>query len=477
VTARATPSRAEEVLGLLRERDFRMVDVRFVDLLGAWHHFTLPAHQLVESAFSEGLGIDGSAIRGFAPVHRSDLVVVPDPRTARPDPLAEAPTLVLLADIREPDGEASHPLDPRGVARRAEAHLRNRGLATHAFFGPQTEFFVFDQVRVRAESHAAGYEVDAGSGHWNSDREEFPNLGYKARRKLAAQVAPPTDTFGDLRTEMCLVLEDVGLTTLRHHHEAASGGQSEIDLHYDTLLAQADALCWLKHVVKNVARRAGKTATFMPKPILDDNGSGMHTHISLWRDAEPLFAGEAGFGLSSLALSFVAGVLAHGPALCAFTNPTTNSYKRLVAGFGAPTHLAYSAGNRSVAVRIPAHARQPRSRRIELRTPDPLANPYLALSAILMAGIDGIERGLQPGEPLDADAFALDEQSLRHVPSIPASLEEALRALDADREFLIQGGVFDGALLDAWIRWKREHEVHEVRLRPHPHEFSLYFDG
>ena len=470
------PQSPSEVLAFVRDRDVRMIDLRFIDLLGRWQHFTVPAHQLDEAAFERGFAFDGSSLRGWKGVHESDMVVVPDASSGRLDPFLEVPTFVLLGDVRNPDGTA-YGRDPRQVARRAEAHLRRSGVATHAFFGPEPEFFVFDEVRVRShDSHAASYQLDAASAHWNSDREEFPNLGYKVPAKGGYLPVPPTDAFHDLRTEMVLALEDLGITVERHHHEVASGGQAEIDIRYGTLLEQADKVCWLKYVVKNVARRAGKTATFIPKPLLGDNGSGMHTHMSLWRDAEPLFAGEHE-GISTLARQFIAGILAHAPALCAFANPTTNSYKRLVPGYEAPIRCIYGRSNRSAAIRIPAAAHDPKACRIEFRTPDPMANPYLAFSAMLLAGLDGIERGLDPGPAFERDIFALSHEDLRQMPAVPASLEAALDALDADRGFLVQAGVFDDDLIDAWLGWKRDHEVHEVRMRPHPHEFALYYDG
>lgn len=471
------PKSPQEILDFVRDQDVRMVDVRFTDLLGSWQHFTVPRHELDAQSFEAGFAFDGSSIRGWKSIEDSDMLVVPDATTARIDPFMEVPTLALVGDVRQPADGAVYGRDPRGVARRAEAHLVASGVADRAFFGPEAEFFVFDDVRYRSDGNAASYVVDSGSGHWNTDREEFPNLGYKVRPKGGYVPMPPADALHDLRTEMALALEDVGIVVERHHQEVASGGQAEIDIRYDSLLAQADKLCWFKYVVKNVARRAGKAATFMPKPIVGDNGNGMHVHMSLWKDAQPLFAGDGYGGMSSLAMHFIAGILAHAPALCALTNPTTNSYKRLVAGFEAPVYLAYSASNRSAAVRIPAAAKQAKSARIEFRTPDPTANPYLAFAALLMAGLDGIQRQLDPGAPFDRDLYAASPEDLARISSVPGSLEEALAALQADRGFLEAGGVFPPDLIDAWIEWKRNAEAREVRMRPHPHEFALYFDA
>jgi glutamine synthetase len=402
--------------------------------------------------------------------------VIPVASTARVDPFMEVPTLVLLGDIQDPVTGQDYERDPRAIARRAEEHLRATGIADRAFFGPEAEFFIFDDVRFRSEPNGSMYQIDSSTGAWNSDREEFPNLGYKVRSKGGYVPVPPTDALHDLRTEMTLALEDVGISVERHHHEVASGGQAEIDIRYDSLVTQADKMCWFKYVVKNVARRAGKTVTFMPKPIYGDNGNGMHTHMSLWKEAQPLFSGEAYAGMSELALHYIAGVLKHAPALCAFTNPSTNSYKRLVPGYEAPVNLAYSGRNRSAAIRIPAASSEPKAARIEFRTPDPTANPYLAFAALLMAGLDGIERRLDPGEPLDKDIYSLTPEELKDVPSAPSSLEGALDALERDHEFLLRGDVFNQDILRAWIDWKRTQEVNEVRMRPHPHELALYFD-
>jgi glutamine synthetase len=454
-----------------------MVDLRFVDLLGAWQHFTVPIHALTETTFENGLSFDGSSIRGWKAINDSDMLVVPDPDTAQLDPFMAVPTLVMLGDIRDPITRQDYPRDPRALAKRAEAHLRATGVADTAYVGPEAEFYVFDDVRYENNPNAASYSVDAVGGQWNTGREEFPNLGYKMRQQQGYFPVPPSDALQDLRTEMALTLAEVGIGVECHHHEVGAGGQSEIDITYDSLLRQADNLCWFKYTVKNVARRSGRTVTFMPKPIYGENGNGMHLHMSLWKDGAPLFAGEEYAGLSETALHFIAGVLRHAPALCAFCNPSTNSYKRLVAGFEAPVSLAYSGRNRSAAIRVPVGSTTAQAIRVEFRTPDPLCNPYLGFSAMLMAGLDGIERKLDPGRPLDKDLYNLPPEELKDVPSVPNSLEAALDALERDHEFLLVGDVFDTDLLQAWLAWKRSREVLEVRTRPHPYELALYFDG
>jgi glutamine synthetase len=470
------PQTPREILDFVRDRDIRMVDLRFCDLLGTWQHFTVPSHELSEPAFEGGFGFDGSSIRGWRAINNSDMLVVPDASTARVDPFMEVPTLVLMGDIRDPITGQDYERDPRTLAKRAEEYLRSTGIADKAFFGPEAEFFIFDDVRFSTGTNHASYQVDSVSGHWNNNREEFPNLGYKTRAKGGYVPVPPTDALHDLRTEMVLALEEVGISVERHHAEVATGGQAEIDIRYDSLVRCADKMCWFKYVVKNVARRAGKTVTFMPKPVYGDNGNGMHTHMSLWKDARPLFSGEEYAGMSEMAMHYIAGILKHAPALCAFTNCSTNSYKRLVPGFEAPVNLAYSSRNRSASIRIPAASSEPKAARIEFRTPDPTANPYFAFAALLLAGIDGIERKLDPGEPLDRDIYAMSPEELKDVPSAPGSLEGALDALERDHEFLLRGDVFSHDLLRAWIDWKRTQEVDEVRTRPHPHEMALYFD-
>jgi glutamine synthetase len=463
---------ARETLDWAQETRAAMVDLKFTDLLGAWQHMTLPARALEESAFEEGLGFDGSSIRGWQGISESDMLLVPQAETAILDPATEVPTLSLICEVVDPVTREGYAKDPRGVARRAEEYLRSTGIADTAYFGPESEFFVFDSVSYELADHRAHYEVDSAEGHWNSGK---PGLGYTVRPKEGYFPPAPHDTLSDLRTAMVLTLERLGIPCEFHHHEVASGGQCEIDLRFQTLTRMADQVMTYKYVVKNVARAHGKTATFMPKPIFGDNGSGMHTHQSLWKQGTPLMADKSGYaGLSQLARSYVGGLLAHAPALLAFCAPTTNSYRRLVPGYEAPVNLVYSQRNRSACIRIPMYSESPKAKRIEFRCPDASANPYLAFAAMLMAGLDGIQRGLDPGAPADYDLF---EDVAADVPQVPGSLDEALAALEADSEFLLAGDVFSEELIAAWIAWKRANELDAVRLRPHPAEFALYFDA
>jgi glutamine synthetase len=467
----ATKPEAREAIAWADTTRAQMVDLKFCDLLGTWQHMTLPVRAFDEAAFDEGLGFDGSSIRGWQGISESDMLLMPQAETAILDPAAEVPTLSLVCEIADPVTREPYAKDPRGVARRAEAHLRASGIADTAYFGPECEFFVFDEVHYELGPNRSHYCVDSPEGYWNSGR---PGLGYTSRPKEGYFPPAPHDSLHDLRTQMVLTLERLGIPCEFHHHEVASGGQCEIDLRFTTLTQMADQVMTYKYVVKNLARAAGKTATFMPKPIFGDNGSGMHTHQSLWADGEPLMSdGEGYAGLSPLARSYVAGLLEHAPALLAFCAPTTNSYRRLVPGYEAPVNLVYSQRNRSACIRIPMYSDSPKAKRIEFRCPDASANPYLAFSAMLMAGLDGIERGLDPGAPADYDLF---EDADGSVPQVPGSLPEALDALEADHEFLLRGGVFSEELIRTWIDWKRENEVDVVRLRPHPAEFSLYFD-
>jgi len=454
-----------------RETSAAMVDLKFCDLLGTWQHVTLPIGSFDESAFDEGLGFDGSSIRGWQGIDKSDMILMPDASTAILDPFTEVPTLSLVCEIAEPVTYEPYAKDPRRVARRAEAYLRETGIADTCFVGPECEFFVFDEVSYASGANEARYKVDSSEGHWNSGD---PGLGYTIREKHGYFPPAPHDTLHDLRTRMVLTLERLGVQCEFHHHEVASAGQCEIDLRFESLSRMADQVLLYKYVVKNTALAAGKTATFMPKPIFGDNGSGMHCHQSLWLEGTPLFADRSGpAGLSQLARGYVGGLLAHAPALLAFCAPTTNSYRRLVPGYEAPVNLAYSSRNRSACIRIPTYNESPKAKRIEFRCPDPTANPYLAFAAMLMAGLDGIERGLDPGEPCDFDLFEDD----RGVAQVPGSLAEALDALEADHAFLLKGDVFSEELIRTWIDWKREHEVDPVRLRPHPMEFALYYDA
>jgi glutamine synthetase len=463
---------ARETLDWAQETRAAMVDLKFTDLLGTWQHMTLPVRALEESAFEEGLGFDGSSIRGWQGISESDMLLVPQAETAILDPATEVPTLSLICEVVDPVTHEGYAKDPRGVARRAEEYLRSTGIADTAYFGPECEFFVFDSVSYDLADHRAHYEVDSAEGHWNSGK---PGLGYTVRPKEGYFPPAPHDTLSDLRTAMVLTLERLGIPCEFHHHEVASGGQCEIDLRFQTLTRMADQVMTYKYVVKNVARAHDKTATFMPKPIFGDNGSGMHTHQSLWKQGTPQMADKSGYaGLSQLARAYVGGLLAHAPALLAFCAPTTNSYRRLVPGYEAPVNLVYSQRNRSACIRIPMYSESPKAKRIEFRCPDASANPYLAFAAMLMAGLDGIQRGLDPGVPADYDLF---EEAGAEVPQVPGSLDAALAALEADHEFLLAGDVFSEELIATWITWKLENEVDAVRLRPHPAEFALYYDA
>ncbi len=466
----------KDVINFARENGVKMIDLKFMDFPGMWQHFTVPISQLNEEVFQEGLGFDGSSIRGWQPINASDMLVLPDPTTALLDPFCEVPTLSLICNIVEPLTYEKYSRDPRNISMKAEAYLKSTGLADTVYVGPEAEFFIFDDVRYSIEPHCAFHSVDSEEGHWNTGREESPNLAYKPRFKEGYFPVPPTDSQMDIRTEMVLEMEKLGIEIECQHHEVATGGQAEIDMKYNTLTKTADNLMLYKYVVKNVARRYNKTATFMPKPIFGDNGSGMHTHLSLWKSGKPLFAGDGYGGLSEMALHYIGGILKHAPALCAFAAPTTSSYKRLVPGFEAPVNLAYSSRNRSAAIRIPMYSANPKSKRIEARFPDPSCNGYLAFSALLMAGLDGIQNKIDPGEPLDKDIYGLSPEELSDIPHVPGSLEGALNALKEDHSFLLKGNVFTQDVIDTWIDYKMENEVKEMSLRPHPLEFALYYD-
>jgi glutamine synthetase len=466
----------KEVLDMAKENGAKVVDLRFMDFPGLWQHFSVPIRELEESSFEDGFGFDGSSIRGWQPIHASDMLVIPDPSTAKMDPFYEAPTLVLICDIADPVTREPYTRDPRNIVKKADAYLKSSGIGDVAYIGPEAEFFIFDDIRFESSRFGAFYEIDSIEGTWNTGRDEGPNLGYKPRHKEGYFPVPPTDKFQDLRTKMVLTLEELGIETEAQHHEVATAGQSEIDMRFKPLLQMADQLMWFKYVLKNVAYRNNHSVTFMPKPLFEDNGTGMHTHVSIWKGDQPLFAGDKYAGISQDALYAIGGILKHARALCAFTNPTTNSYKRLVPGFEAPVNLAYSSRNRSAAVRIPMYSTSPKAKRIEFRTPDPSCNGYLAFSAILMAVIDGIQNKIDPGDPLDKNIYNLPPEELAEIPSAPGSLDEALEALKADQEFLLKGDVFTQDAIDMWIEYKIENEVNDVKLRPHPHEFYLYYD-
>jgi glutamine synthetase len=465
-----------DIQKIAKDADAKLIDLKFMDFPGLWQHFTVPISSLTEDLFEDGLGFDGSSIRGWQAINESDMIVIPDLETALIDPFMKPNTLSLICDIYDPLTREKYSRCPRNIAQKAEAYLKSTGIADLANFGPEAEFFIFDDIRFDQNEHSCYYFIDSLEGRWNSGRVENPNLGYKPRYKEGYFPVPPTDSTNDLRSEMILTMIDCGLDIETHHHEVATAGQAEIDLKYASLVKTADSLLLYKYITKNTARKYNKTVTFMPKPLFADNGSGMHVHVSLWKGNKPLFAGSGYAGLSEIALYFIGGLLKNAPALTAITNPTTNSFKRLVPGYEAPVNLAYSQRNRSAACRIPVYSASPKAKRVEFRCPDPSCNPYLAFSAILMAGIDGITNKVHPGEPLDKDIYDLSPEELADVPSTPATLEDALDALEKDHEFLLKGDVFTEDVIETWIKYKREKEVDAMRLRPHPYEFSLYFD-
>ncbi len=464
------------VLEFVKNNGVKFIDFKFMDFPGQWQHFTVPSTQFDEDSFEDGYGFDGSSIRGWKAINESDMLIIPDPDTMFVDQFIIEPTVSLICDVYEPATKEKYSRCPRNIAQKAEAYLKSTGIADTSFFGPEAEFFVFDDVRFETTPNSTFYFVDSVEGRWNTGREETPNLGYKPRYKEGYFPVPPSDSLNDLRNEMVVNLMNAGLDVEAQHHEVASGGQCEIDLRFQPLLKSADQLLMFKHIVKNTARQNNKTVTYMPKPIMGDNGSGMHVHMSLWKNNKPLFAGSGYAGLSETALYFMGGILKHADALIAFTNPTTNSFKRLVPGFEAPVRLAYSQRNRSAALRIPLYSSSPKAKRIEFRCPDPTANPYLAFSALLMAGLDGIMNRIDPGDPLDKNIYDMEPEELANVPSTPENLTAALRALAEDHEFLLKGDVFTEDVISTWINYKMEKEVNEMALRPHPHEFALYFD-
>ena len=448
-----TPS---EVVQYAEENNCLMVDYKFLDFVGIWQHFSVPVSEFSEETFEEGIGFDGSSIRAWQPIHNSDMLLIPDANTAQIDPFIEVTTLSLICDIMDPITREGYTRDPRFIAKKAEAYLKSSGIADTAYFGPEPEFFIFDDVRFASSTNESFYS-------------------YKPRHKEGYFPCAPTDSHVDLRNEMVQVLQSVGMTIEAVHHEVSTGGQNEIDMRFDSLLKMGDTLKWFKYIVKNVAFRNGKTVTFMPKPIYNDNGSGMHCHQSLWKDGKNLFAGDGYGGLSKMAMYYIGGIMKHAKALCAFTNPTTNSYKRLVPGFEAPVNLAYSNRNRSASLRIPVTNNE-KAKRVEYRTPDASANGYLAFAAQLMAGLDGIENKIDPGQPLDKDIYGLSPEELKDVPVVASSLEDALNNLENDHDFLLKGDVFTQDVIDMWISYKREAEIDPVRMRPCPEEFALYFD-
>jgi glutamine synthetase len=464
-----------EVTKLIEKQGIKLIDFKFADLLGTWQHFTTTLTEYSEDLFTDGLGFDGSSIRGWKVINASDMLVIPDPATAWVDIFNAEPTLSFICTIKDPITREPYDRDPRGVAEKAEAYLKSTGIADTAFFGPEAEFFIFDDVRYDYTANSSFHSVDSVEGIWNSGREEFPNLGHKIRHKEGYFPVSPTDTLQDIRNEMCLEMEKAGIPIERQHHEVATAGQAEIDIRFAPLKLMGDQMMYYKYITKNVAKKYNKVVTFMPKPLFGDNGSGMHTHQSLWKGGKPLFAGDKYAGLSETALFYIGGILKHARALTAFTNPTTNSYKRLVPGFEAPVNLAYSARNRSAAIRIPTYSPNPKAKRVEFRTPDPAANPYIAFAALLLAGLDGIQNRIDPGDPLDKNLYELPPEELAKVPSVPDSLAGALEALEADHEFLLKGDVFNKDFIGNWIEMKSK-EYDALRLRTHPYEFFMYFD-
>jgi len=474
--------KSADVIQLAKEKAIQIVDLKFTDLPGTLQHFSVPIGELTAKNFEKGFGFDGSSIRGFQKIDESDMLVIPDPSTAVVDKTFKVSTLTMFCNIMDPTTRTLYSRDPRHIAQKAERYLSSTGIAEISYWGPELEFFVFDSISFDQTANSGYYYIDSDEGIWNSGRDEdnssLLNLGYKPKHKEGYFPAPPTDTLQDLRTEAVLRMADFGIEVEAHHHEVATAGQCEIDMRYSSLTNMADNVAIYKYIVKNVAREYGKVATFMPKPIFDDNGSGMHTHQSLWNGGDPLFADKSGYaGLSQMALWYIGGLLKHAPAILGFAAPTTNSYKRLVPGFEAPVNLVYSNRNRSAAARIPAYFDDPEAKRVEFRCPDPSCNPYLSFAAMLMAGLDGIENKIDPGKPLDKDIYSLSPEEVVNLRQVPGSLEESLNALESDHEFLLKGDVFTSDVIDTWIDYKRTNEVDPMRLRPHPYEFHLYFDA
>jgi len=467
----------KEFFDFAKKNDAKMIDLKFVDFLGTWQHCSYPTDTWDESTFKDGVGFDGSSIRGWQDIHMSDMLAVPDADTAAMDPFFKDPTVSVIANIVDPITKEDYTRDPRHVARKGVAYLKKTGIADTCYIGPEPEFFIFDEVRYQQNQHTGMYQIDSVEGAWNTARFEEPNLGYKPSFKGGYFPVSPTDTYHDLRGDMVTEMKKVGIIVEAHHHEVATAGQAEIDMQFDELLKMCDQFMWYKYIIKNVAKLNGKTVTFMPKPVFEDNGSGMHTHLSLWKDGKTLMAGDKYAGMSQLGLYAIGGILKHTPAILAFAAPTTNSYRRLVPGFEAPVNLVMSARNRSAAVRIPMYSDSPKAKRLEFRCPDPTANGYLAWTAMLMAAIDGIENKIEPGEPLDQDIYEMSSEELAKYKHTPGSLAEAVDALENDHDFLTAGNVFTDDLVEMWIKWKRQEELDPMALRPHPYEFHLYYDS
>jgi glutamine synthetase len=467
----------KEFFDFCKKHDAKMIDLKFCDMLGTWQHCSYPVATVGEEIFEEGLGFDGSSIRGWQEIHQSDMMAVCDPETAALDPFFAEPTVSVLANIVDPETREEYEKCPRTICKNAAAYLKESGIADTCFVGPEPEFFIFDEVRFEQNQHTGYYQIDSVEGAWNSARFEEPNLGYKPSYKGGYFPVSPTDTYHDLRGEMVYRLMDMGISIEAHHHEVATAGQGEIDMEFDELTKMADQFMWYKYIIKNVARQHGKTVTFMPKPVFEDNGSGMHSHMSFWKDGQTLMAGDQYAGLSELAIYSIGGILKHAPAILAFAAPTTNSYRRLVPGFEAPVNLVMSARNRSASVRIPMYSNSPKAKRLEFRCPDPTANGYLAWSAMLMAMMDGIENKIDPGQPLDKNIYELSVGELAKIPKVPGNLAESIDALEADHEFLKKGNVFTDSMIQSWIGWKRAEELDPMALRPHPFEFAMYYDS
>jgi len=466
----------EDLLKAIKDNKIEMIDLRFTDIPGLWQHFSVPPRALDRDAIVEGVGFDGSSIRGFQEIQESDMLVVPDPATAFLDPFAEASTLALICNIRDPVTGESYSRDARFVAQKAETYLAGTGIGDSSYFGPELEHFVFNGVRYDQGTNYGFYEIDAQEANWDAGEGNSPTLGHKLRPKEGYFPVPPADTLQDTRTEMVLLLEKLGIPVEAHHHEVATGGQGEIDMRFAKLTRMADNVMIYKYVVKGVARKRGMTATFMPKPLFGDNGSGMHVHQSIWKEKKPIFAGDGYAGSSEVMRYYIGGLLKHAPALCAICAPTVNSYRRLVPGFEAPVNLGYSQRNRSAACRIPMYTTDPKAKRVEFRCPDPAANPYLCFAAMLMAGLDGIQRRINPGDPIDKNLYDLPPEEMARVPKAPGTLDEALDAFEKDHKFLVEGNVFTQDVIDTYLSYKRSHEIDEIRLRPHPYEFFLYYD-
>ncbi|MBD3376792.1 type I glutamate--ammonia ligase [candidate division KSB1 bacterium] len=467
----------KEFFEFAKRHNAEMVDLKFTDLLGSWQHCTFPVETWDEDTFKDGVGFDGSSIRGWQGIHMSDMLAVPIADSAALDPFFKEPTVSVVANIVDPVTKEYYSRDPRYVAIKGLDYLKSSGIADACFIGPEPEFFIFDEIRFDQTQNMGFYQIDSVEGAWNTNRIEEPNLGYKPSYKGGYFPVSPTDTYHDLRTEMVNEMRKIGIVVEAHHHEVGTGGQAEIDMKFTDLLKMSDQLMWYKYIIKNVARRNGKTVTFMPKPIFEDNGSGMHTHLSLWKNGKPLFAGDGYAGMSDLALHAIGGVLKHAAAILAFAAPTANSYRRLVPGFEAPVNLVMSARNRSAAVRIPMYHGNPKAKRFEFRCPDPSGNGYLSFTALMMAAIDGIQNKIDPGDPLDRDIYDMTKNELEAYPKVPGNLSEALDALESDHEFLKKGNVFTDDLIEAWIDYKRTNELDELALRPHPYEFFLYYDN